>query len=57
MPHFDLVRLRGLAPATVQFVFRELRSAIEACARDLYDAAGLEPDGAVHVRAADLLAS
>jgi hypothetical protein len=47
----------GIDDQEMQSVFRELRSAIEACASDLYDAAGLGPDGAVHVRAADLLAS
>jgi hypothetical protein len=35
----------GIDDQEMQSVFRELRSAIEACASDLYDAAGLGPEG------------
>jgi hypothetical protein len=37
----------GIEHSDMRSVFQELRPAIEACASDLYDAAGVESDGAV----------
>ena len=47
----------GMVGLSAETVFLELRSAIEACASDIYDQSGVAANGAVYVRAIDLLAA